>query len=34
MFEPHKHSYRQFLVTTLLALTGLLWASPHAWAQG
>ena len=34
MFEPVKNSYRHPLVTSLLVLTGFLWASPHAWAQG
>ena len=34
MFERLKLSYKHLLVTPLLVLTGFLWASPHAWAQG
>ena len=34
MFEPLNYSYRKLAVTSLLVLTGLLWASPRGQAQG
>lgn len=34
MFELFRHSYRRVFVMAPLVLTGFLWASPHAWAQG